>query len=592
LRFIVHYIAVTLSPVSFSCSLIIFIIVRVCVRAWFFIAFFLYAARISDIEFVGEFKFPKSLLIRGLGVKNGSVFNESAIRLSLDSLRQFLESKGALLATVDSANYLYSQDSSRVSIRIYGNSGTIFKLGQVTYKGVEGKDSVEIYKQSSSLIGKDFTSELRENLMTLPLNVLASNGYPFARTRIADFSLSEERINLVIEVVPGPLVVLQGLRLAGNPKTRVSFFERKSGIRFPSAFSQKKMQRMLGFIVGLEYIRLEGNYSLVEDADGRWWVLLKITERNNNALSGAISYLPEPGNNRLAGTFNFRAQNLFGTGRGLELDYLGDENRIHRFRLIYKEPFLWHFEGELKTELERRIKSYSKDFFEIALTYPVHPSLKIGGRFGFAYVNPDSHGLFVNRIPETKEYRNSFVVGFENFDLPYNPGKGFGVSTEAGAVKTYRGRLAEANAGLPSQSWAREFKFGFNIAVPLEMMVFIIGSNYEGRWKKGSKFALPELFSIGGAKTLRGYREEEFSGSEILTGRFELKLRIVETGKIFLFSDMGWYRNEGHWSSIKLGYGLGFRIPSRIGGIEIAYALTPNRPIARGVVHTVLYSGF
>lgn len=79
-------------------------------------------------------------------------------------------------------------------------------------------------------------------------------------------------------------------------------------------------------------------------------------------------------------------------------------------------------------------------------------------------------------------------------------------------------------------------------------------------------------FFVGGASTLRGYRDDEFQGSEMVLGNFELRIPVQETFSIVGFYDIGMANNDSAFSDVKSGYGIGVRVRTPIGNIRLDFA--------------------
>ncbi|MDP6418151.1 MAG: hypothetical protein QF492_05235 [Candidatus Krumholzibacteria bacterium] len=98
-----------------------------------------------------------------------------------------------------------------------------------------------------------------------------------------------------------------------------------------------------------------------------------------------------------------------------------------------------------------------------------------------------------------------------------------------------------------------------------------------------------ELFSLGGAKSLRGWDEEHFRGEKIALGSLEA---VYGDGlELSFFLDYAWGRSriedfEG-W-----GYGLSLRAPAERAALSLALALGEGHEVSDIRVHLLLETGF
>ena len=103
-----------------------------------------------------------------------------------------------------------------------------------------------------------------------------------------------------------------------------------------------------------------------------------------------------------------------------------------------------------------------------------------------------------------------------------------------------------------------------------------------------------EQFKLGGARTLRGYREEQFHGSRVIWANLEYRLLHGRRSWSFLFLDAGHYFRQvrdplagaiGQVSGEKVGYGVGLRVDSRLGILGVDYGLGEGDGLTEGKVH-------
>jgi outer membrane protein insertion porin family len=93
---------------------------------------------------------------------------------------------------------------------------------------------------------------------------------------------------------------------------------------------------------------------------------------------------------------------------------------------------------------------------------------------------------------------------------------------------------------------------------------------------------LSQRFSMGGADTLRGYKDDQFRGNSMLRGTVEYRVPLVKKVQGVLFVDSGYAWDKRYDEKnfdlglIKVGYGLGMRINSPLGPIKLDYGRGEN----------------
>jgi len=96
-----------------------------------------------------------------------------------------------------------------------------------------------------------------------------------------------------------------------------------------------------------------------------------------------------------------------------------------------------------------------------------------------------------------------------------------------------------------------------------------------------------ELLPLGGAKSLRGYWEEQFRDLRVAWLNLELRRELGGGSWGFPFLDVGYARGKVRW-----GYGVGLRLRTGMGRIGVDYGLGPGDELWEGKVHLVLEGRF
>jgi len=108
-----------------------------------------------------------------------------------------------------------------------------------------------------------------------------------------------------------------------------------------------------------------------------------------------------------------------------------------------------------------------------------------------------------------------------------------------------------------------------------------------------SRLALsePEQYRMGGTRSLRGYREEEFSGAQLGWVNCELNVSLGRNAAGYPFVDAGVCECKTGWRT-GLGYGIGMRALTAMGTIEAAYGVAYRDSPLRGKMHLGFEAGF
>jgi hypothetical protein len=133
----------------------------------------------------------------------------------------------------------------------------------------------------------------------------------------------------------------------------------------------------------------------------------------------------------------------------------------------------------------------------------------------------------------------------------------------------------------------------------MESLALYLGLAYRGLESGEELIPLSEQFYIGGARTLRGYRENQFHGRRVATARSELRVGSSAQENLYLFIDTGYVLQETPvldgivtQELFKTGYGFGLRTSSQIGVIGLSFGIGEEVSLGQAKVHILLEQQF
>jgi hemolysin activation/secretion protein len=121
-------------------------------------------------------------------------------------------------------------------------------------------------------------------------------------------------------------------------------------------------------------------------------------------------------------------------------------------------------------------------------------------------------------------------------------------------------------------------------------------------WLESAEDSVPlsEQFYLGGARTVRGYRENQFHGRRVAWARNELRLGRSARDGFYMFVDAGYVRQESPQpdGTVRVdgtgltGYGFGVRSVSRVGRLDLSFAVSDGISLRSTKVHVLLEQNF
>ena len=212
---------------------------------------------------------------------------------------------------------------------------------------------------------------------------------------------------------------------------------------------------------------------------------------------------------------------------------------------------------------------------------------------------PDSLGSVLYQLVQSKSWLLSLGFDYNTLDDPVNPRSGVRYMTTLTA-----GRKRNLGSDFPLEQ--NKGKRIFNtrlVQVDAEValttftnQVFYLGL-HGSEIKTGELYVpLSDQIRFGGARTLRGYAEDAFRGSLVAWVNGEYRYLIGPHSRAFLFVDGGMYQRRekelGFVRGVKMGYGFGIRMETRLGVMGMDYGLGEGDSLMRGKIHVGLVNRF
>lgn len=276
-------------------------------------------------------------------------------------------------------------------------------------------------------------------------------------------------------------------------------------------------------------------------------------EVGDNRFSAALGYA----GGEVLGELSLSLRNPWGRGRRLEARW-SRRSSCTELNLSYREPRALGLPLSLKGEFEGKLRErYSN------LSGSVSASLPAG---------PAEVGMSVGRERTVRDSVGEGAWGL-GFGLTYTKGH-LRVASEAW---WYPGREEGARLRVGADvEWRRPVAHGLAIVGGLHF-----------RAVEGRRLSPYDLIPLGGARSLRGYREEQFRGRRVLWTKLELRRGLGGGSFTFPFLDIGYVRGR-----VRLGYGVGLRLETKVGLVGVDYGLSPGDGPLQGKVHLSLEGRF
>jgi outer membrane protein insertion porin family len=523
----------------------------------------------------------------------GRPLRRSDLDRALAEMMDAYREAGYLHAEVRSVTVRPAGAGVRIVVGIEAGAPVI--LGHVEVLGNELYDDADICQLLALETGKPFSHAAFESGVEDLLDRYENAGRPFAAVELRDVSWGE-RVTFTLAVREGQPVSVDGLRVEGNKVTKPEVIERLSGLREGAPFAQHDLERAAarlersGLFAGVEPLEL------VQGADRtRNEVLIRVREGRSNLVSGAVGY----GGQDIGwtGLFDLTLGNLMGSGRRAHARWEGRGQGVELYELAYAEPWILGSPVTAHFDLARTIQDtlYTQSLVAITGEVAILPELSLNTGW-----EREATVQSASSIAGTA--RNALVVGtaWDLRDMMPYPTRGFRIAAD---VHLARKKLRYA------ADFGGEDTFGsFILEGEIERAqrlgrrwVAIVRGRGEGIRSQEAIIPYYELFPLGGAESLRGYREEQFRGAHVELLQFEQHyLMGPDNSRLIGFVDVGHVSTKGtvlavpgeQESIFRFGYGAGIRLETRLGLIGVDYGLGEGDGPLDGKLHLALKSAF
>jgi len=470
--------------------------------------------------------------------------------------------------------------------------------GDIKIEGNQFFNSEKLLSEIKLKPGKSWSPDFLERGIDKILTLYEENGFPYCQISPSHFKISEEGgLSFSFLVEEGPRVKIREVQLEGLKTTKKKVILRELGTNLLGFFSQNHLNASLKRIRRLSYIKeIEDTQLLAGNNPEEGILKITLVERKNNSFSGILGYAPAEGNQKgnVFGRMDLVFDNIFGTGRRIEWSWSRKDSYSSKFFFLYREPWVFGFPPTLELKLSQLDydSTYLQLSFSAKLLFNSTNRVSWGVEGGWEKVVPGSAGK--NYLPHSRKYKMGIIFSVDLLDQPHNPRKGLLYQTEIDYVQK---RNFTTSSFIPEKQKASLIKFSLDLnhfLPTLKKQTFLLGLHFKGLNTDEDVIPVSDQFRLGGINSIRGYREEEFFGTQIAWTNLEYRFLLDRNSRFFLFGDYGHFQrkvlseSEEAFKKIsgrKLGYGFGLRIDSKVGLLGIDYGLGEGDSFSQGKIH-------
>jgi len=512
-----------------------------------------------------------------------------------------------LLVRYQRRGYWYAMlDSIRVSAgirRFHVTPGPPTSVGLLAVEGVPGAHREVVETMMTLEPGDTFDQIVLTDDVGSVMRWYDGLGFPLATATVkTDCCRGDATVDVSVVIDPGVGVVLRSVELAPEIRTSGRLVARLAGLEVGAplrGFDPDAVRRRLE-ATGL--FRSVGEARVQTDVRGNATLLVSLVENDPGSFDLVLGYQSRSdGSGDVVGQGHIALSNLFGGARTLSMRLDRLSGRASTVEATANDPYVlgsW-FGAGLSFLGEQRDSTYARQDYGASVQYRVTSSLRLAGTLDRIVTQPGQAGLALvggrQRIPDSRSLFAGIGVRVASLDFPANPRSGIEASTDfSRGRKNVRSVQVADGDTLSIRESLRQERLSANVRLFLPVLdrhVFALGADAAALLS--DRYDEADLIRIGGARSLRGYNEDQFTGRFVGRGLFEYRFIVDRLSYVFAFIDIGYVETPtraGVQGSRMAhpGFGIGAQFRTAIGVVNATYGLNDDDGPLNGKIHVGL----
>ncbi len=434
-------------------------------------------------------------------------------------------------------------------------------------------------------------------------------GHPFPRWLVREVRVDPEAATLSLDamLLVGESAVLGGQTSDLPPGPGRRFLSRASGLREGESFRETDLERARARLLARDVWAEVGDpvvYLLGADTVGVHWPVVPRERPNRLAVVAGLSRRLEGQEqvSRLSGQVDLLLPNIAGTGRRLAARWSDDGRDRSYLAFGYLEPLAFGTPLDAEASIAHEVArgSYTRFSLDGRLRLPV--VAEWGLELGLGW---DRGTYPVGGWESSRRLRARAALLRRRLDPARSGWEGvFAIESARRTVVARRDTAADAEpVAAPPQERQTLLEFDLGGELWLGPVWSLAGrGSYREIESGGGPVPASELYRIGGARSVRGYRQDEFAGERTAAGALELRAGRPGGSRVYAFWDVGYFRLTApappgvearrRVEDVLHGFGLGLMTRTPGGDIDLAVGFPGTLDFEGAKLHVALLEAF
>jgi len=416
-----------------------------------------------------------------------------------------------------------------------------------------------------------------EELTKRVVEAYAEAGYPFCQAEIKRADVWGDEVRIEYAVVTGPQATFGRVEFTGLVSTKKERLQDRLKLEEGKSYRESLLRQSERALTMLNFTRaisapVVAHNTRTNSAD----VVFAMRDERNLTVDG-LFYLNS--DNTIGGSGDLDLLNIFGTGERVGLHWSRQNKNSRELGIGVELPFAGGYPVDLKFDVAQsdRDSAYVSAKIQAGAMYHLSEQWQIGSTISWEKITPDEG----RDSPSARIAGVTLKTAFQKRDRLRSTRKGVAVTTEFGSL--YRKSFDSGNDISTGYSTTIKAKgelwqpLGRRWIVYQRLMPFQIRSDFD-------PIPTEQLMEIGGAASLRGYRERSFLVDIGVVSATELRYLFESNFLARIFCDNAVVETEAGSRQLT-GFGLGMELETTMGRFRLDFSLGEEKQLDAMLVH-------
>ena len=480
-------------------------------------------------------------------------------------------------------------DDDRGDRAIVLDPGPAFRYGRIDVQGETFANRSALLLRYLPASGDLYEPERLDESVTRLLDAMGEAGYPFARWILRRVKIDPQAavVDLSAILSSGRSAVLGAESCSLESPRALTFLRKVTRLREGAVFRESDLiaarQRLMRREIYAEVGEPVVHAASTPDTVNVYWPVRPRTGLNRLSVILGLQRASAEQPARVSGQIDLEMRNIADSGRGLALAWSDDGRDRSHLSADWREPLVRGTPLDVLGALDHEVLEnvYTRFRFDLGT------EMGIVGRWLLTFgMGHDRNTFPTGTWVRSARWRARAAIERRRPDIASS---GWGARAEVqsasrNSIARDDSTYADGLDGRAGQERQTLLDLAFDGEWWLdERLSLAAGILFKGVDSDAGVLPLSEHYRLGGARSLRGYREDQFHGDRIGALRLEMRLGRAHRSRLYTFFDIGYFRYAGpdaadpDGASIRIteetlrGFGLG--LETRTAGGELSLAI-------------------